>query len=268
MWECPDLVEAVTVPGLGNELGVHQHGVLADLLNQRRLRQGGAGWHTGAVGHHALVDDQGAALATVAGKGGHHLPLLVHLSCPLPRGVGAREDGGQVKAEAINVVLRHPEAQAVHNEAPHHRVVAVEGVAAAAVVVVLPLRRQHVVHPVVQPPEGDGGAHLVALRGVVEHHVQDDLHAAAVGLLHKLLELCRDLSAASSGGRRSAVAAHGGEEAAGGVAPEVETERSPRGDLVVLKFIEILDGEQLHCSDAKRGNIVQLLGEGFVSAGV
>jgi hypothetical protein len=36
----------------------------------------------------------------------------------------------------------------------HNGVVAVEGVAAAAEVVVLPLRRQHVVHPVVQAPAG------------------------------------------------------------------------------------------------------------------
>ena len=47
-----------------------------------------------------------------------------------------------------------PIAQAVHNEAPHHGVVAVDHVAAAAVVVVLPLRGQHVVDTVVKASAG------------------------------------------------------------------------------------------------------------------
>ena len=47
-----------------------------------------------------------------------------------------------------------PVAQAVHNEAPHHRVVAVNHVAAAAVIVVLTLGGQHVVHTIVKAPAG------------------------------------------------------------------------------------------------------------------
>ena len=46
--------------------------------------------------------------------------------------------------------LSHPVPKARDDELPYDGVVAVQGVAAAAVVIILPLRRQHVVHSVVQ----------------------------------------------------------------------------------------------------------------------
>ena len=70
----------------------------------------------------------------------------------VPQGVGASHDGAQVKPEAVHVHLHHPVAQRVQHKLAHDRVVAVQRVAAARVVVVLPLGRQHVIHPVVQPP--------------------------------------------------------------------------------------------------------------------
>ena len=45
--------------------------------------------------------------------------------------------------------LQDPVAKAIHDELAHCRVVAVQGVAAATVVVVLPLWRKHVVDSVV-----------------------------------------------------------------------------------------------------------------------
>ena len=62
--------------------------------------------------------------------------------------------------EPIYVVLADPVLEAVHDELAHHGVVAVEGVAAAAVVVVLTPGGKHVVHAVVQAPAqcGGGGA--------------------------------------------------------------------------------------------------------------
>jgi hypothetical protein len=49
----------------------------------------------------------------------------------VPCAVCACEDGGQVKPEAIHVVLIHPVAQAVHDQLAHSGVVAVERVATA-----------------------------------------------------------------------------------------------------------------------------------------
>ena len=70
----------------------------------------------------------------------------------MPQGVRARHDGAEIKSEPVHVHLADPVAQAVQDEAPYEWVVAVDGVPAAAVVVVLPLRRQHVVYAVVQAP--------------------------------------------------------------------------------------------------------------------
>mmetsp|Transcript_14565 Transcript_14565/g.31734 ORF Transcript_14565/g.31734 Transcript_14565/m.31734 type:complete len:240 (+) Transcript_14565:2343-3062(+) len=141
------LVQPITVPRLCNHLGVAQHRVLADDLNERGVRQGGAGGHARAVRHDArLVDNRAARLQ------GSGVALGVH-GLGVPGRGGAGQDGGQVKPESIHVVLLHPVAQAVQDELAHHRVVAVEGVAAPAVVVVLTPRGQHVVYAVVQAPE-------------------------------------------------------------------------------------------------------------------
>jgi hypothetical protein len=65
---------------------------------------------------------------------------------------GRESYGRQIKAEPVHVHLQHPVAQAVHNELAHDRVVAVERVAATAVVVVLASRGENIVHTVAYPP--------------------------------------------------------------------------------------------------------------------
>ena len=70
----------------------------------------------------------------------------------MPLGVCACQDGGQIKSKPINVHLCDPVPQAVHNEFAHNRVIAVESVATATVVVILPLRCKHVVDTVVKTP--------------------------------------------------------------------------------------------------------------------
>ena len=50
--------------------------------------------------------------------------------------------------------LCDPVPQAVHNELAHDWVIAIEGIAAATVVVVLPLWRKHVIHAIVKTPAG------------------------------------------------------------------------------------------------------------------
>ena len=111
-----------------------------------------------------------AALSAACDQGSAQHHTLVYILCAVqpiaiaiavtalipgwlvPLGMGSGEDGCQVKAEAIHMHLHHPIAQAIHDELTHHRVVTVESVAAATVVVVLPLRSQHVVYTVVKPP--------------------------------------------------------------------------------------------------------------------
>ena len=91
-----------------------------------------------------------------------------------------REDRRQIESEPVHPHLHRPVAQTVQNKGAHHGVVAVHRVPAPRVVVVLALGGQHVVHAVVQTAERKRRTSLVALRGVVENDVQDDLEGGGV----------------------------------------------------------------------------------------
>ena len=69
--------------------------------------------------------------------------------------------------------------QALHDHLLHHRMVAVDRVAAAGKVVVVPLRRQHVVDIVVEALEGNELSVLIPLRRMVEYNVKDHLDPAS-----------------------------------------------------------------------------------------
>lgn len=53
------LVQPVAVPGLRNQLGVLEHRVLGDHLDEGRVAQRGTGGHAGAVGHEASLAHDG-----------------------------------------------------------------------------------------------------------------------------------------------------------------------------------------------------------------
>ena len=73
----------------------------------------------------------------------------------MPLRMGSCQNRCQVESEAIYMHLCDPIPQAVYNELAHNWVIAVEGVPTATVVVVLPLRRKHVVNTVVESPAGE-----------------------------------------------------------------------------------------------------------------
>ncbi len=89
----------------------------------------------------------------------------------------ASENGGEVEAEAVDLIFGYPIAQAVLDEVAHDRVVAVENVSAAAEIVVFSVGREHIVDIVVDALEREEGSHLVALGGVVENNVENNLYA-------------------------------------------------------------------------------------------
>src|SRR5204863_9721642 len=90
--------------------------------------------------------------------------------------------GGEVEAEPVDVHLQDPVPQRVHDQLQRVRVPGVQAVPAAGVVQVAPRFgvREAVVGGVVDAAEGQRRAHVVALRGVVVDHVEDDLDAGLV----------------------------------------------------------------------------------------
>ena len=211
-----------------------------------------------------------AALADVPGLGdeldlGEHRVLvddveeggeLVHL------GELAGQGRGEVEAEAVDVHLRDPVAQRVHDELEDGRGAHEQGVARArrVEVVLLVAVDEPVVGGVVQALEGQRRAHVVALGGVVVDDVEDDLDVGLVEGLDHRLELGDLLAVRPVGG----VGALRGEEADRVVAPVV---RQPLL-LEVGVVDELVDRHELDGGDAEVLEVVDddRLGEARVGA--
>jgi hypothetical protein len=102
----------------------------------------------------------------------------------------ARQDRGEIEPEAVDVHRLHPVAEAVDDHPPHDRMVSVERVAGAGVVgVARAVVLEDVVGGVVQAAEAERRPAFISFRGVVEHHVEDDLDAGSVQRLDHVTEL-------------------------------------------------------------------------------
>ena len=161
--------------------------------------------------------------------------------------------GGEVEAEPVHVHLAHPVPQRVDDQLQHVRLPHVQRVpGACGVEVVASAVGQQVVRRVVDALEGQHRAELVALRGVVVDHVEDDLDAGLVHGPHQVLELGDDLFDTP---RR--VIAVRGEEADRVVSPVV-----PQAVLHQMLVVhEVMDRHQLDRGDAEP---LQVLDDGGV----
>ena len=83
------------------------------------------------------------------------------------------EDACQIKPESVDPVVDRPILQTFQDHLPHHRMVAVQSIAAAAEIVIVPIRRQHIINLIVKSFETKCGTFFISLRGVIEHNVQD-----------------------------------------------------------------------------------------------
>ena len=80
----------------------------------------------------------------------------------------AAERRCEIEAEAVDVHLDHPIAQAAEHIVLHHRMRGIQRVATAGVVLVVPtVCCQHVVHEIVEAAEIDGGTGLIAFCRVI-----------------------------------------------------------------------------------------------------
>ena len=105
-----------------------------------------------AGGVPGLGDELGVGEHRILGDALEHRRVGQHLAV-----LAAAEDRGEVEAEAVDVHLRHPVAQAVDDQLADDRVVAVERVAAAGEVAVgAGLGIEQVVDGVVEPREATG----------------------------------------------------------------------------------------------------------------
>ena len=140
------------------------------------------------------------------------------------------------------MVVGDPVAEAVQNDRLHHGMIAVERVAAAAEVVVVSVRRQHVVDVVVETLEGDHGSVLVAFCRVIENDIEEALDPVPVQFADQFLQLIavlgRFVAHRVAGVRR--------EEADRIVSPVIE-QRPAVHHALVSRLVEFKDRHQLHC---------------------
>ena len=107
----------------------------------------------------------------------------------MPR-VVAGQDRRQVEPKAVDVHLLDPVAQTVHDHPADDRLVSVQGIPATGIVGVSRAALfEDVVSRVVDPTETERRPRVIALGGVVEHHVEDDLDARPVEGFHHVPEL-------------------------------------------------------------------------------
>ena len=89
----------------------------------------------------------------------------------------APKDTGQIESESVDVIVDRPVPQTLHDQFLDDRMIAVDGIPAAGEIIVIPIRRQHIVDVVVEPLEGYERPVFISLRGMVENHIQNDLDA-------------------------------------------------------------------------------------------
>ncbi len=161
----------------------------------------------------------------------------------------ARQRGGQVEPETVDVHLLHPVPEAVHDQLQHVGVAGVEGVARAGVVHVIAFVAldQPVVGGVVEAAERERRSEVVALRGVVVDDVEDHLDAGLVQRPNHRLELGH----LAAGLPRRGVLVVRREEADRVVAPVVA---EPSIEEVAVLH-ELVDGHQLDGGDPELAQV-------------
>ena len=157
----------------------------------------------------------------------------------------ARQRRGEIEAEAVNVHLQHPVAQAVHDELQGARMRHVQGVAAAREVHVVTLVVGHeaIVSRVINAAKAERRPQVIAFARVVVDDIENHFDAFAMQRLHHRLEL-GDLLAETTAIR---VAHIGREETNRVVAPVIRQAAICQ----VFARNELMDGQEFNCRDVE-----------------
>ena len=87
------------------------------------------------------------------------------------------QDGGKIETKTVYMIGSRPVPQAFQDHLMHNGMVAVQGIAAATEIIVIPVRCQHIVNVIVKSFEGKAGSSLISLRRVIKYHIQNTLNA-------------------------------------------------------------------------------------------
>ncbi len=104
-------------------------------------------------------------------------------------GAIAAENGREIEAKTVDVIIMDPVSQAMKNHFADDGVVAVDGVSATRIVFVIAfVVFQHVIDGVFQTLEAQDRSSLVAFASVIENDIQDDFDSRFVQSFDHLFE--------------------------------------------------------------------------------
>ena len=98
------------------------------------------------------------------------------------------ENRSQIEAETVHTVIDDPVSQAVKNQLPDDRVIAVQRISTAAEIVIVALRGQHIIYIVVEALKRNHRAMLIALSRMVKYDIQNNLHSVLMQRFDQSLE--------------------------------------------------------------------------------
>ena len=173
----------------------------------------------------------------------------------------APKDAGQVESESIDMIVDRPVPQALHDQLLDNRMIAVDGVPAAGKIVVIPIRRQHIVDVVVEPLERYERPIFISLRSMVENHIQNDLDARRMEIADQRPQLVPLVVILLL----RAIARIGGKIADSVISPVIDQFLSIKVP-AVLHLVKLEDRHHLHCRDPEPLQIRNFLPESLKCA--
>ena len=156
------------------------------------------------------------------------------------------ENRSQIEAETVHTVIDDPVSQAVKNQLPDDRVVAVQRIAAAAEIIVIAIRGEHVINIVIKPLKGKERPLFIPFCSMVEYHIQDYFNPIFIQGPDKRFQLQPFLVIFKLCG----ITGIGGKETHGIIPPVIQ--KHPSFHLPAAgHFIEFKDRHQFHRVDSQ-----------------
>ena len=144
------------------------------------------------------------------------------------------------------MILCRPIAKAVQDHLLHDGVITVQRISAAAEIIIIAVRRQHIINIIVKSFKRETGPQLVALRRMVEHHVQDTLNPVFIQRFYQFFQF-RSFPVVLGMARITGI---GSEKTDRIVSPVVHHLTSVH-DPAVFHLVKLEDRHQLHRIDAQ-----------------
>ena len=156
------------------------------------------------------------------------------------------EDAGKVETEAIYTVVDRPVTKTFQDHLTYDRMIAVQRIAAAAEIVIISFRCEHIINLVVKTFETEGFSQFISFGSMVEYDIEDNFDPVLMKITDQFLQF----SSFTVMFRLGSVAGIRGKEIDGIISPVFKKAFAVYGAGVHI-LVKFKDRHQLHGIDAK-----------------